>query len=155
MKSIKKFFALLMLVAMLCSSGLSAFAANVADATIDTSRVGSIEVYKYDLTNAERDGVWEFTLIDGQQRLATLALLAKALQGKMRATGESGPDWLEQCLRVECADGPQPKVVLSRPDRATFAAVMLDGELPAEDADSLSERLQRLLRTPGRTHRGQ
>ena len=63
MKSIKKFFALLMLVACFCSSGLNAFAANVADATIDTSRVGSLEIYKYDLTNAERDGVWDSSYV--------------------------------------------------------------------------------------------
>ena len=34
------------------------------------------------------------------------------------------------------ADGPQPKVILSRPDRATFAAVMLEGELPDEESQS-------------------
>ena len=63
MKFIKKLLVMLMLAATLCSSGLSVFAANVADATIDTSRVGSLEVYKYDLTNAERDGVWDSSYV--------------------------------------------------------------------------------------------
>lgn len=36
-----------------------AFAATVADATIDTSKTGSIALYKYDYTNAKKDGVWD------------------------------------------------------------------------------------------------
>lgn len=46
------------LCAMLClfSGMVGALAANVADATIDTSRTGSMEIYKYDITNAEAEG---------------------------------------------------------------------------------------------------
>ena len=53
-----------MLSAILCSMMVltacvpSAFAAKVPDATIDTSRTGSLTLYKYDFTNAEKDGVW-------------------------------------------------------------------------------------------------
>lgn len=41
----------------------TAFAAPLADATIDMSKKGSIELYKYDLTNAEKDGVWDSTYV--------------------------------------------------------------------------------------------
>ena len=48
-------------IAVCCVFGLmapAAFAATVADATIDTSRTGSITLYKYDYTNANKDGNW-------------------------------------------------------------------------------------------------
>ena len=53
------------LCAMLClfSCMVGANAANAADATIDTSRTGSMEIYKYDLTNAEKDGVWDSSYV--------------------------------------------------------------------------------------------
>ena len=38
--------------------GLSAFAASVNEATIDMNRKASLSVYKYDITSAEKDGVW-------------------------------------------------------------------------------------------------
>ena len=63
MKFWKKALILLMIVTCFCSSALGAFAANVADATIDTTRVGSMEIYKYDLTNAEKDGVWDSSYV--------------------------------------------------------------------------------------------
>ena len=32
-------------------------------ASIDTSRTGSMTIYKYDLTNAEKDGVWDSSYV--------------------------------------------------------------------------------------------
>ena len=58
MKSIKKALALIMAFAVLCALPITASAAPVAEATIDTSRKGSIDLYKYDLTSAEKDGIW-------------------------------------------------------------------------------------------------
>ena len=49
-------------IAVCCVCGLmapAAFAASVADATIDTTRTGSITLYKYDYTNSYKDGVWD------------------------------------------------------------------------------------------------
>lgn len=77
------------------------------------------------------------TLIDGQQRLATLALLISVLQNRMREAGLPVPRWFEQCLTAQLPAGKQPKVVLSRPDRATFAAVMLGEQPPDDDTASL------------------
>ena len=44
--------------AVAVTMGLSAFAAPVNEATIDMSRKASLSVYKYDITSAEKDGVW-------------------------------------------------------------------------------------------------
>ena len=85
-----------------------------------------------------RNGVQALTLIDGQQRLATIALLAAAIRDTAERAGDL-PDWLDRCILTELEDGPQPKIVLSRPDRATFAAVMLGQELP--DGEHRSETM--------------
>lgn len=45
------------------SFSITAFAAPVDEATIDTSRTGSLDIYKYDLTNAEKDGVWDSSYV--------------------------------------------------------------------------------------------
>ena len=47
--------ALCMVVGMMATS---AFAATIKDATIDTTKKASLTVYKYDFTNAAKDGVW-------------------------------------------------------------------------------------------------
>ncbi len=44
-----------------CPIGVSA--AEVDDATIDTTAKGSLTIYKYDLTNAEKDGVWDSSYV--------------------------------------------------------------------------------------------
>lgn len=48
--SIKRFGAILMAVAILFTLAVSASAATVDNATIDTDRTGSIDIYKYDPT---------------------------------------------------------------------------------------------------------
>lgn len=59
----KKIFALLLAVLMVSSFSITALAAPVDEATIDTSRTGSLDIYKYDLTNAEKDGVWDSSYV--------------------------------------------------------------------------------------------
>lgn len=54
MKSIKKLFAMGLAVMMALSIPFSVSAAELEDAPIDESRTGSLTIYKYDLTNAER-----------------------------------------------------------------------------------------------------
>ncbi len=63
MKNFKKILSFLLILATLFSLGLNAFAATVDTATIDTSRVGSINIYKYDLTNAEKDAAWDSSYV--------------------------------------------------------------------------------------------
>ena len=50
--SIKRYGALLMAIAIFFSLALTVSAATVPNATIDTTRTGSIDIYKYDLTRA-------------------------------------------------------------------------------------------------------
>ena len=59
----KKMFAIILALVLCLSCVPAAFAATVDDATIDTSRTGSITIYKYDLTNAEKDGVWDSSYV--------------------------------------------------------------------------------------------
>ena len=60
MKPIKKFFAAGLAVMMALSLPFSVSAAALDDGTtIDESRTGSLTIYKYDLTGAEKDGVWD------------------------------------------------------------------------------------------------
>ena len=53
--SFKRISAFVMAFAILCTMALSISAATVPEATIDTSRTGSIDIYKYDLTRANTD----------------------------------------------------------------------------------------------------
>ena len=55
----KKLFAMFMALAICLSMIPAAFAAAPADAVIDADRLCSIDLYKYDLTSAEADGVWD------------------------------------------------------------------------------------------------
>ncbi len=58
-KFMKRIGAVVMAIAMLCTSMISASAATVPDATIDTSKTASLELYKYDFTTANKDGKLE------------------------------------------------------------------------------------------------
>ena len=59
MKHIHRILALLLSLVMVLGIGATAFAADTAQATIDTARTASLTVYKYDITRAEADGVWD------------------------------------------------------------------------------------------------
>ena len=63
MKNFTKAIALCLalLLCLTCPVGVSA--AEVGDATIDFSKTGSLTLYKIDLTNAEKDGVWDSSYV--------------------------------------------------------------------------------------------
>ena len=63
MKSIKKLFTMGLAVMMALSIPFSVSAAELEDAPIDESRTGSLTIYKYGLTNAEKDGVWDSSYV--------------------------------------------------------------------------------------------
>ena len=63
MKTLYKLLAMVMVLAMIFSFSVTAFAAPVDEATIDTSRTGSLEIYKYDLSSAEKDGIWDSSYV--------------------------------------------------------------------------------------------
>ena len=55
---IKRILAIVMALAVIFSLSVSAFAAATPSAVIDYGRKGSIQLYKYDMTTAAEDGVW-------------------------------------------------------------------------------------------------
>ena len=63
MKNLKKAIALCLALLLCLTVPVGVSAATVDDATIDTTRTGSITIYKYDLTNSEKDGVWDSSYV--------------------------------------------------------------------------------------------
>ena len=64
MKSITKILSLFLALTLLLSFPVAASAAELANVpTIDESKTGSLTIYKYDLTNAEKDGVWDSSYV--------------------------------------------------------------------------------------------
>ena len=63
MKKITKVLSLLLALTMLLCFPVAVSAAELEDAPIDESRTGSLTIYKYDLTNAEKDGIWDSSYV--------------------------------------------------------------------------------------------
>ena len=63
MKKFTKAISLCLALLLSISIPMAASAAEVADATIDFDRKGSLTLYKIDLTNAEKDGVWDSSYV--------------------------------------------------------------------------------------------
>ena len=63
MKNLKKILAMCLAVIMMMSCIPAVYAADVANATIDPDAKGSLTLFKYDLTNAEKDGVWDSSYV--------------------------------------------------------------------------------------------
>ena len=59
----KKIISFCVALVLCLSCGAMAFAADVENATIDESKKGSLTIYKYDLTNAEKDGIWDSSYV--------------------------------------------------------------------------------------------
>ena len=59
----KKLISMLLALLMVCSITIPAWADPTSDSIIDTTHTGSINIYKYDLTNAEKDGVWSSSYV--------------------------------------------------------------------------------------------
>lgn len=55
----KKILSLILAIMLLCSLTITAF----ADSTIDLTRTGSVELWKYDLSTAQADGVWDSSYV--------------------------------------------------------------------------------------------
>lgn len=63
MKNLMKAIALCLALVLCLSVPIGVSAAEVADATIDFTKTGSLTLYKVDLTNAEKDGVWDSSYV--------------------------------------------------------------------------------------------
>ena len=88
----KKIFAFLLVLTMVLSMAVTASAAPVAEATIDMTRKGSINLWKYDVTNAEKDGVWDSSYVSTGVRDETgvEAVLNQARHGDSDANSDLG-----------------------------------------------------------------
>ena len=62
-KTGKKFFSVIMAALVVLTTTVSAFALMENVSTINTDRTGSFDIYKYDITNAEMDGVWDSSYV--------------------------------------------------------------------------------------------
>ena len=62
-KTGKKFFSVIMAALLVLTTTISAFALTVNVSTINTDWTGSFDIYKYDITNAEKDGVWDSSYV--------------------------------------------------------------------------------------------
>ena len=62
-KTGKKLFSVIMTALVVLTTTVSAFALTVNVSTINTDRTGSFDIYKYDITNAEKDGVWDSSYV--------------------------------------------------------------------------------------------
>ena len=74
-----------------------------------------------------------FALIDGQQRLATVVLLAVVLRERLLESGDEIPAWIDECMTISVNGIEEPKIILARPDRDTFASLITGADL-SEDA---------------------
>ena len=64
MKTITKVLSLILALTLLLSFPVAASAVELANVPIiDESKTGSLTIYKYDLTNAEKDGVWDSSYV--------------------------------------------------------------------------------------------
>ena len=81
MKKFKKVFALMLALACIFSLSITAFA---DDATIDYSKTGTLNIYKYDMTSAAEDGAWtsgSFVASGELNQSIISAMAAYAVQG--------------------------------------------------------------------------
>lgn len=62
-KTGKKLFSVIMAVLVVLTTTVSAFALTVNVSTINTDWTGSFDIYKYDITNAEKDGAWDSSYV--------------------------------------------------------------------------------------------
>ena len=62
-KTGKKFFSIIMTALLVLATTVSAFALMENVSTINTDRTGSFDIYKYDITTAEKDGVWDSSYV--------------------------------------------------------------------------------------------
>ena len=62
-KTGKKLFSVIMVALVVLTTTVSAFAMMLNVSTINTDWTGSFDIYKYDITNAEKDGVWDSSYV--------------------------------------------------------------------------------------------
>lgn len=94
MRKIKSTLALLLMVIMLVAAiSPAAYAATVENATIDFSKTASLSIYKFDFTNAKKDGKWSkdsFVSTGHYEQTVNDALLTSKREGDSDTTSALG-----------------------------------------------------------------
>ena len=145
----KRYLAALMAITILFSLSIAVSAATVADATIDTTRTGSIEIYKYDLTMANTDD----TVADMLESYVSTGVKDTALEAVMDdgtvndlGNGEKSYGYAikgvefsylkigDICTYSETEDGVHRNMVLYKMDDAKDAALLSALGLTNENA---------------------
>lgn len=103
-----------------------------------TSNTHFMGTLLYSVDSDDSDGVTRLSVIDGQQRTATLTLLLAAFERHLRKTGtvigHIDADFVRDNLLFV---GDEHKLVLSRTDRKTLFAILDDAPMP----ELVSERI--------------
>lgn len=84
-KLLTRIGAVLMVLCLVASFGVSAFAADVENATINPDKLCSLTLYKYDWTNASKDGVWDSSYVSTGVQDANV----ERILGKSTRTGDN------------------------------------------------------------------
>ena len=108
-----------------------------------TSNTHFIGTLLYSEDSGDNGGTVHLSIIDGQQRTATLTLLLAALERRLRETGASighvDADFVRDNLLFV---GGEHKLVLSRTDRKTLFAILDGGELPERVSERVVENFE-------------
>ena len=106
-----------------------------------TSNTHFIGTLLYSVDPDDGSGVTRLSVIDGQQRTATLTLLLAALERRLRETsiGHVDADFVRDNLLFV---GGEHKLVLSRTDRKTLFAILDGGELPERVSERVVENFE-------------
>ena len=123
MKNITKILSLLLALTLLLSFPVAASAAELANVpTIDESKIGSLTIYKYDLTNAEKDGVWDSSYVSTGVYDETG--VNNVLGGSTTSTlgnGETGYGYAIKGVEFSCAVcGVQQEICINGKGRRDF-----------------------------------
>lgn len=108
-----------------------------------TSNTHFIGTLLYSEDPDEGDGMRHLSVIDGQQRTATLTLLLAAFERYLRRTGASvGKVDADFVRRTFLFVGDEHKLVLSRTDRKTLFAILDASEMPERVSERVVENFE-------------
>lgn len=131
---LKKLSAVVMAAAMTLTGALAASAASVSDATIDINRKASLELYKYDFTTANADGVLDrntYVSTGLRDTAVETALSQYAIQGVEFSFAKVADIVTYSAQEV---DGYKDMVLYDMPDDAKAAALLSALGLSRSDA---------------------
>ena len=134
MKNVIKAIALSMALLMILTFPIGVSAASVGEATIDTTQKGSLTIYKTDLTNAEKDGVWDSSYVSTgvYDQNVYDALIGATRDGDADNTSDLGNGEASYCTLITCY-----------PTGVNTHRLLVQGtRIPYEEAETIEEAVQ-------------